>query len=184
MSLLPVRDDDPKITRTAHAMLVPWGLFACQIGLVQGLEEIPISQRTREYAPQSKLLEFLVAILGGCAYLQDISCGPHPLDRDQAVAEAWGQLAWADYSGVSRTLQACTADTVASVREVIERVSRPFIDAEVVRALREQGMLVYDGDLTGCPVSNTSTTYPGAAFGWMDDAIWSACIAPPMGGSG
>ena len=171
MSLLPVRDDDPKITRTAHAMLVPWGLFACQIGLVQGLEEIPISQRTREYAPQSKLLEFLVAILGGCAYLQDISCGPHPLDRDQAVAEAWGQSAWADYSGVSRTLQACTVDTVASVREVIERVSRPFIDAEVVRALREQGMLVYDGDLTGRPVSNTSTTYPGAAFGWMDDAI-------------
>jgi hypothetical protein len=171
MSLLHSGDGDPKITRTAHAMLVPWGLFARHIGLIQGLEEIPIPQRTRDHTPQSKLLEFLVAILSGCTYLQDISGGPHPLDRDQAVAEAWGQSAWADYSGVSRTLHACTADTVTSVREVIERVSRPFTDAEVVRALCKDGFLVYDGDLTGRPVSNTSTTYPGAAFGWMDDAI-------------
>ncbi|MFH1186161.1 MAG: hypothetical protein V1755_14150 [Chloroflexota bacterium] len=171
MSLLPVSDDEPKIRRTNHAMLVPWGMFARQIGLVQGLEKVSIPQRARDHAPQAKLLEFLVAILGGCAYLQDISCGPHPLDQDQAVADAWGQPAWADYSGVSRTLQACTADSVESVREVIAQVSRPFIDREVVLALRETGVLVYDGDLTGRPVSNNSTTYPGAAFGWMDDAI-------------
>jgi hypothetical protein len=171
MSLPQSGNGDPKITRTAHAMLVPWGLFARHIGLIQELEGIPIPQRTRDHTPQGKLLEFLAAILSGCPYLQDISAGPHPLDRDQAVAEAWGQSAWADYSGVSRTLHACTADTVTSVRKVIERVSRPFTDAEVVRALRQDGFLVYDGDLTGRPVSNTSTTYPGAAFGWMDDAI-------------
>jgi hypothetical protein len=171
MSLPQSDDGDAKITRTAHAMLVPWGLFARHIGLIQGLAGIPIPQRRREHTPQGKLLEFLVAILSGCAYLQDISGGPHPLDRDQAVAEAWGQSAWADYSGVSRTLQACTAETMASVREVIARVSRPFTDAEVVRALCKDGFLVYDGDLTGRPVSNSSTTYPGAAFGWMDDAI-------------
>ena len=28
-----------------------------------------------------------------------------------------------------------------------------------------------DGDLTGIPVSNTSKTYPNAAFGHMDDEI-------------
>jgi hypothetical protein len=38
-------------------------------------------------------------------------------------------------------------------------------------ALRDRGALVYDGDLTGRPVSNTSTTYPGAAFGWMSDRV-------------
>jgi hypothetical protein len=171
MSLPQSGESDPKITRTAHAMLVPWGLFARHMGLIQGLEGIPIPQRTRDHSPQGKLLEFLVAILSGCPYLQDISKGAHPLDRDQAVAEAWGQSAWADDSGVSRTLHACTADTVTSVRKVIEQVSRPFTDAEVVKALRQEGFLVYDGDLTGRPVSNTSTTYPGAAFGWMDDAI-------------
>jgi len=102
MSLSPV-DDEPKIMRTAHAMLVPWGIFASQIGLVQGLEKVPIAQRKRDYEPQTKLIEFLAAILSGCRYLQDISHGPHPLDRDQAVATAWGQPGWADYSGVSRT---------------------------------------------------------------------------------
>ena len=171
MSLPPVSDEEPKITRTAHAMLVPWGVFARRIGLVQGLEAVPIPQRMREHTPQAKLIEFLVAILGGCTYLQDISLGPHPLDRDQTVAKAWDQPAWADYSGVSRTLQACTSETVEDVRVVIERVSRLFIDREVMLALSQRGMLVYDGDLTGRPVSNTSTTYPGAAFGWMDDAV-------------
>jgi len=171
MSLPQSGDGNPKVTRTAHAMLVPWGLFARHIGLIQGLEGISIPQRTREHTPEGKLIEFLVAVLSGCAYLQDISGGPHPLDRDQAVAKAWGQSAWADYSGISRTLHACTAGTVTAVRQVIEQVSRPFTDAEVVRALCEDGFLVYDGDLTGRPVSNTSTSYPGAAFGWMDDAI-------------
>jgi hypothetical protein len=170
MSLSPV-NNEPKITRTAHAMLVPWGLFARQIGLVQRLEEVPIAQRKRDYEPQTKLIEFLVAILGGCRYLQDISLGSHPLDRDQTVADAWNQPGWADYSGISRTLQACTTETVESVREAIEQVSRPYIDREVALALRQTGVLIYDGDLTGRPVSSTSTTYPGAAFGWMDDAV-------------
>jgi hypothetical protein len=170
MSLSPV-NDEPKITRTAHAMLVPWGLFARRIGLVQRLEKVPIAQRKRDYEPQTKLIEFLVAILSGCRYLQDISHGPHPLDRDQTVADAWSQPGWADYSGISRTLQACTEETVEAMREVIEEVSRPYIDREVVLSSQQVGALIYDGDLTGRPVSNTSTTYPGAAFGWMDDAV-------------
>ncbi len=103
----------PVAVLTSHAMLVPWGFFAQRIGLVQTLEDIPISQRQREYTPQTKLIEFLVSILAGCAYLQDISRAPHPLDQDAAVAQAWGQEGWADYSGVSRTLKACTEETCA-----------------------------------------------------------------------
>jgi hypothetical protein len=170
MSLSPV-NDEPKVTYTAHAMLVPWGPFARQIGLVQRLEKVPIAQRKRDYEPQTKLIEFLAAIMSGCRYLQDISHGPHPLDRDQTVAAAWGQPGWADYSGVSCTLQACTPETVESVRDVVEEVSRPFVDRQVVLSLQQAGVLIYDGDLTGRPVSSTSTTYPGAAFGWMDDAV-------------
>ena len=171
MSQQACKTHDPGVKRTTHAMLVPWGLFAQRIGLVDELAQVPIQQRTREHAPQSKLIEFLVSIMGGCTYLQDISQGVHPLDRDQAVADAWNQPGWADYSGVSRTLHCCTMETVEAVRAAVERVSRPFIDREVVLALQESGMLVYDGDLTGRPVSNTSTTYPGAAFGWMDDSV-------------
>jgi hypothetical protein len=156
---------------TSHAMLVPWGLYAQRIGLIEGLEGVPIPQRRRDHTPQTKLLEFLVSMLSGCTYLQDISRGPHPLDQDAAVARAWEQGAWADYSGVSRTLKACNRETVTVVQEVLEAVSRPFIEREVMLALQERGVLIYDGDLTGRPVSNTSTTYPGVAFGWMGDGV-------------
>ena len=172
MSQLPTETQNaPTATLTGHAMLVPWGLFAQRIGLVKALEGVPIPQRRREYTPQTKLIEFLVSILAGCAYLKDISHGPHPLDQDLAAAQAWGQEGWADYSGVSRTLKACTEETVTAVKGALEEVSRPFIEREVMLALRGRGVLVYDGDLTGRPVSNTSTTYPGAAFGWMGDAV-------------
>jgi len=171
MNLQSFTTDELQAQRTSHAMLVPWGLFAQHIGLIEELAKVPIPQRSQEHTPQSKLLEFFVAILSGCAYLQDISRGVHPLDQDQAVADAWGQPGWADYSGVSRTMHRCTAETVQAVRQAGERVSRPFIDREVVLAVQERGGLVYDGDLTGRPVSSTSTTYPGAAFGWMDDSV-------------
>jgi hypothetical protein len=156
---------------TSHAMLVPWGLFAQRIGLIEGLQNVPIAQRTRDHRPQDKLIEFFVATLSGCAYLQDISRGGHPLDQDVVVAQAWGQERWADYSGISRTMAACTSATVADVDAVLQAISQPFIDQEVTLALRQQGVLVYDGDLTGRPVSNTSHSYPGAAFGWMDDEV-------------
>jgi len=172
MSQLPIElPDGPTEGLTTHAMLVLWGLFAQRIGLVEALEGIPIPQRRRKHTPQSKLLLFLVSILSGCGYLQDISHGPHPLDRDTVVAQAWGQPGWADYSGVSRTLKACDERTVAAIREALHAVSRPFIEQEVMLALRGRGMLVYDGDLTGRPVSNTSTTYPDVAFGWMGDGV-------------
>jgi len=164
-------NDVPTDVLTSHAMLVPWGIFAQRIGLVDALEEVTIPQRQREHRPQTKLIEFLASILSGCAYLQDISRGPHPLDQDQAVAEAWGQEKWADYSGVSRTLKASTDETVSSVEDALEKVSRPFIEREVMLALRDRDVLILDGDLTGRPVSNSSTTYPDVAFGWMSDAI-------------
>jgi hypothetical protein len=40
-----------------------------------------------------------------------------------------------------------------------------------MKALQFSGRLTYDGDLTGRAVSNSSTTYPNAGYGHMDDAI-------------
>ena len=68
-------------------------------------------------------------------------------------------------------MNACTAATVQAVRQAVAQVSSPFIDREVLFSLQEHGTLLYDGDLSGRPVSSTSTTYEGAAFGWMDDAV-------------
>jgi hypothetical protein len=156
---------------TQHAMLVVWGLYAQQIGLVQALERVKFKQKTRIHRPQTKVLEFLVAILAGLPHLKDISRSAHPFDQDQVTAEAWEQPAWADYSGVSRTLQQLTAEEGTELRAVLEAISQPYIDREVERALELNGELVYDADLTGRSVSSTSTSYPGVRFGYMGDTI-------------
>ncbi len=111
---------------TQHAMLVIWGLYARQIGLVQALEQVKLKQKNRTHRPQTKVLEFLVAMLAGFRHLKDISRSAHPLDQDQMTAEAWGQTAWADYSGVSRTLQQLTAEEVTELVAVLEAISQPY----------------------------------------------------------
>lgn len=156
---------------TQHAMLVIWGIFAHRIGLVEAIEAVKLKQKKRDHTPQTKVLEFLVAILAGLPHLQDISRAAHPLDQDSLVAEAWQQPAWADYSGISRTLSRLTAEEVAELAAALERISQPYIDREVALALETAGELVYDADLTGRPVSSTSSSYPNAAFGHMGDTI-------------
>ncbi len=99
------------------------------------------------------------------------SCAAHPLDQDQAIAQAWGQASWADHSGVSRTLSALKMEAAQQIVAALSQVSQLFIDQEVLLAMRAHGKLVYDGDLTGRPVSNTSTTYPDVAYGPMSNAI-------------
>jgi hypothetical protein len=87
------------------------------------------------------------------------------------VAQAWGQDSLAHYSAVSRTLAACDPETVTAVRAVLDTISRPFIQQAVNDVLLGDGYLTLDLDLTGRSVSNTSQSYPEAAFGWMGDGV-------------
>lgn len=159
------------IQTTQHAFLVAWGWFAEHLGLIQQLQAVSLKQKHYQHRPQTKVLEFLVAILAGLPHLQEISLAAHPLDKDQAVAHAWAQPAWADYSGVSRTLSGLSWEEVKQIVQVLEQISQLYLTAEI-KSLRAQGNRVrLDGDLTGLPVSNTSRTYPHAAFGHMNDDI-------------
>ncbi len=156
---------------TQHAFLVAWGWFAEQIGLIQKLQAVSLKQKPYHHRPQTKVLEFLVAILAGLPHLQDISLAAHPLDKDQALAQAWAQPAWADYSGVSRTLSGLSWQEVGQLVQVLEQVSQPYINAELQLLHAAGNRVRLDGDLTGIPVSNTSRTYPHVAFGHMNDDI-------------
>lgn len=156
---------------THHAMLVAWGEFGQTIGLIQDIESVPLHQKTVTHRPQTKILEFFAAILAGLEHLQDLSRSAHPIDQDQAVAKAWLQPGWADYSGVSRTLTALRQDEAEQVSGVLHQKTKLILDEEVMKALQLSGRLTYDGDLTGRPVSNSSTTYPNAGYGHMDDAL-------------
>jgi len=156
---------------TQHGLLCVWGRFAQEIGLITGIEAVALAQKTYDHSPQAKVLENLVAILSGAKHLQEISLSAHPLDKDLALAQAWGQRGWADYSGVSRTLRGLSWEDALALVAVLEKISQPFIDQEL-QLLCEQGQPIReDGDLTGLPVSNTSRTYPNAAYGHMDDEI-------------
>ena len=152
---------------TQHALLIPWGQFAQEIGLIAGIEAVKLKQKAYEHTPQAKVLEFLVAILSGVEHLQDISRAAHPLDKDTAVAKAWGQPRWADYTGVSRTLKQLDWDEARALVTALEQIGQPFLERELSLLPR----LEYDGDLTGLPVSNTSKTYAGSAYGHMSDEI-------------
>lgn len=156
---------------THHAMLIAWGQFAQSSGLIQGMEGVHLHQKTVVHRPQTKILEFFVAVLAGLAHLKDLSLSAHPIDQDQAVAKAWGQSAWADYSGVSRTLTSLCQEEAEQVAHVLDQITQPILASEVMKALSLAGRLTYDGDLTGRPVSNSSSTYPNADYGHMDDAI-------------
>ena len=162
---------DWTMANTHHGMLVAFGEFSSQHGLVDRLMGVPIRQKRRDYVPQTKLVEFLAGIMSGMEYLQDLNDGPNPLAKDAVVARAWGQPGFAHYSGVSRTLHACDDQTVAAVEEAITEFSRPFIAEAIQGLLRRGEPIVYDLDLTGQAVSSTSTAYPGAAFGWMNDGV-------------
>jgi len=163
--------ETPSTQRTQHAFLVAWGWFAQETNLIQKIEGINLKQKTYHHSPQSKVLEFLVGTLAGLQHLQELSSAAHPIDHDIAVATAWEQPDWADYSGVSRTLSRLTWEEVRAIAQVLEEVSQPYLQTEI-KLLRSQGKrLRMDGDLTGLPVSNTSQTYPNVAFGHMDDEI-------------
>ena len=156
---------------TEHGLLVAFGEFVQQHGLIERMMQVPVKQKTRTFAPQTKLVELLAGIMSGLEHLADLNDGAHPLAKDSIVARAWGQPGFAHYSTVSRTLEACDAQTVMAVEQVINEFSHPFIETVIHDLLRRGEPIIYDLDLTGQAVSATSQTYPGVAFGWMNDRV-------------
>ena len=185
----PVKTPSPDWpnTNTEHGMLVAFGEFFQQHGLLDLLHHVPIKQKTHEFTPQAKLIEFLAGIMGGIEHLQDINYGPRPLAPDKVVAHAWGLEGFAHPTTVGRTLAVSDADTVRAVEAAVAAFSRPFIDTAVHEEVRRGRRLVFDLDLTGQAVSSTSITYPEATFGWMNDQVRlgyqlaRVCLSPVQG---
>ncbi|MGH9992480.1 MAG: hypothetical protein ACREAZ_07535 [Nitrososphaera sp.] len=151
--------------------MVAFGEFVRQHGLLDRLREVPVPQKTHDFNPQDKLIEFLAGIMSGIEHLQDLNLGPRPLAQDATVARAWGVERFAHFTTVGRTLAACDEQTVVATEAAITAFSQPFIEVTVHDLLRRGQPLIYDLDLMGQVISSTSTTYPEAAFGWMDDQV-------------
>jgi hypothetical protein len=161
----------PQGLLTQHALMVAWGEFADEISLIGKLNQVSIPQKSVVHTPQAKVLTFLMGILTGITHLKDLNEGPHPLAHDWPAIRAWRLVALAHYTSISRTLAACDEETVAAITQVLHEISRPFIEQEEC-LLRQQGCpLIIDLDLAPRRVSNTSTTFPGAEFGWQGDEV-------------
>ncbi len=160
------RQDQSSVV-TEHALLVAYGQFARQVGLIQAIEQVPFRMKTVEHSPADKVLELLGHILAGGMHINALAKSAHPLVKDQAVAQAWGQEAFASASGVSQLLHTVSADSVKAVKQVIDQVIEPYRR----RVLRElsPAWLVVDLDLTGLVVSDQAATYEGADFGYMGE---------------
>jgi len=161
----------PQGMLTQHALMVAWGEFAHEIGLIPKLLRVPIPQKSVVHTPQAKVLTFLMGILTGITHLKDLNEGPHPLAHDWPAVRAWGLDSLAHYSGVSRTLTACDQGSVEAIMQVLHETEQSFIDQEVELILKKMQALLLDLDLTHRQVSNTSTTFPNAQFGWQDDKV-------------
>ena len=161
----------PQGLLTQHALMVAWGEFAHEIGLIPKLLAVPLPQKSVVHTPQGKVLTFLMGILTGITHLKDLNDGPHPLAHDWPAIRAWGLDSLAHYSGVSRTLAGCGREPQEAITQVLHGVEQPFINREVELLLLQQQALLLDLDLTHRQVSNTSTTYPDAEFGWQDDKV-------------
>ena len=161
----------PQGMLTQHALMVAWGEFAYEMGLIPKILGVPIPQKSVVHTPQAKVLTFLMGTLTGITHLKDLNEGSHPLAHDWPAIRAWGLDSLAHYSGVSRTLAACDKKSQDAITQVLHEVEQPFVDQEVELLLQKMQALLLDLDLTYRQVSNTSTTFPDAQFGWQDDKV-------------
>ena len=161
----------PEEQSTQHAMLVAWGHFAQEIGLLDQLATVPIPQKTVQHTPAAKLATLFMGLLSGIPHLTDLTHGPTPLYHDPALAHAWGLATLPEASGVSRTLSAATAQALTCLQDTLAALSAPFLQPAVADLRTHDQAFVLDADLTGRPLSDSSTHYPAAAFGYMDGAI-------------
>ncbi len=158
----------PEPEMTEHALLVLYGRFAEQVGLIDALKRVPFAMKTVDHSPGEKLSQLLVHILAGGMHIKEMDSSPHPLVPDVAVAAAWAQEHFASASGVSDLLRAASPEVVGLLKAEIEQVLEPYRRRILREAVTCQ--IVVDFDLAGLLVSDQATTYEGAEYGYIGEA--------------
>jgi hypothetical protein len=159
---------------TEHGLLVAYGRFARQIGLVDAIEQIPIEMKTVVHSPADKVVELLCHILMGGMHINEVGKSAHPLVRDRVVAQAWGQQSFASSSGVSHLLATISAESVRGLGDALERVIEPYRRCVLGESLPYP--MVVDFDLTGLVVSDQATTYEGADWGHVGPGLGEEAV--------
>jgi hypothetical protein len=131
-----------------HVPLAVLGYALRRAGVLAPLEAIQLPIKTIAHTPVEKLMEGVVLILaGGRATNQaDLLLRPN-----HGLAQAWGQVQFAQQSTLADSLDRLTVDSIGQLRQAFNTITQQY-SASCQHDFRS-GPLVIDGDLTGLPAS-------------------------------
>jgi len=70
---------------TEHAMRIPWRRFSRYLQMRERIQAVVPPRRHKDATPDGALvLEFGLASLSGCKYLEGLNLGSHPLVKDES----------------------------------------------------------------------------------------------------
>ncbi len=150
--------DDFSIT----GFLIPTGHYAQKIGLIDLFKEhLRIKMKTVHHTLVEKIIELFVSMIAGCP---DIKTVNNRLVPDKLAAAAWRQKQFADQSRVSEVLHRVTPENLLQLEDIFHTF---FCQQSLAWRHPPNEWLIVDVDMTGLPVSPSTRTYEGAAFGFM-----------------
>jgi hypothetical protein len=135
-----------------HASLILISSFVSALNLWPRIrQQVRIPQKTVTHDPHDKLLDVWLMMLTGGHGVVEANTRLRP---DRALQSAFGRSACAEQSSLSRTLSACTAETVAQLRTCVTDSLRQHSRACAHDYRRARQLL--DVDLTGLPAGATA----------------------------
>jgi hypothetical protein len=136
---------DTSVIYSSRASLALVGLHCQQMKLWSTVRQfVQIKQKVHHHDPLDKLLDCFINILAGGHGLNEINLRVRP---DLALQAAFGRRQCAEQSTISRTLNACTAVTVAQLRQANEVLLRQY--GRSYQHAYDQQPQLWDVDLTG-----------------------------------
>jgi hypothetical protein len=135
--------------QVAHVPLAAFGYALRRAGILEPLRQVNLPIKTHLHTPGDKLIEALVLTLAGGRSTAQIDLWLRP---NRALAQAWGQVQFAEQATVSRTLDAFEASSIASLREAFEIMLKH--NSSVLQHDFRTGALWLDADLSGLPASH------------------------------
>jgi hypothetical protein len=113
--------------------------------------EIQLPLKKVAHAPQDKLLDLLVSILGGCRSVAQVNTRIRP---DLVLAQAWNRPQFAEQSSLMRTLDAFNEVRLGQLRRGSEALFRR--ESRTLTHDFERDWLWLDIDLTPLPISKNA----------------------------
>ncbi len=138
---------DANLQFSARASLVALGVRFQNLAIWSVVEEqVKLKQKVLQHTPTDKLLDCLINILAGGVGVVEVNTRVRP---DLAVQRAFGRTGCADQSTISDTLNACTPDQVAQLRQALKLIFRQR--SRACQHDYQQGWQLLEADMTGLP---------------------------------